>query len=81
MTLKSKIFATCRMYLKAIEENNEERKQVFVERANTLYRETIGTEYEYHSIREHLLFCIAMGESGYYFREDLRTAMKALSSI
>lgn len=80
MTMQSKIFATCRMYLKAIEEKNEERKQIFAERANTLYRETFGTEYEHHSIREYILFCMAMGESGYYFKEDLRKLLKSMSA-
>lgn len=81
MTLQSKIFATCRMYLKAVEEKDEERKAIFQERANTLYRETYGTEYELGIIREHILFCMAMGESGYYFKEDLREAVKTLAMI
>lgn len=52
-----------------------------MERANTLYRETLGTEYEFTSIREVILFDMAMGESGYYFKEDLRNVVKALSVL
>lgn len=81
MTLKSKIFATCRMYLKALEENDEERKQVFIKRANMLCVETLGTEYEFSFIRESILFRVAGGESGYYLMEDLRKAIKVLSGI
>lgn len=80
MTLESKIFATCRMYLKAIESRDEKRKSVFQKRANDLYAETCGTEYEFQPIREHILFCIAAGETGYYFKEDLRALLKAISA-
>jgi hypothetical protein len=61
------------MYIRAIETNNSELKKRFEGRANDLYRETFGTQYSQTSLREHIIFGIACGETDFFFLEDVST--------
>jgi hypothetical protein len=81
MTVYSKAFAICRMYIQAVETKNTELKIRFEGRANDLYRETFGTQYSQTPLREHILFGIACGETDFFFLEDVRAMMKVLRKI